>query len=86
MPQFHQNDSIGSGTGGRMGLAPNARFWRGLTPTSGFRILLKISLSNPISTGSIVEVNRLMKKMLHNFASILSTLFVIFYLEFGRIS
>jgi len=44
MPQFHQNDSIGSGTGGSMGLGPPTLVsGGGLAPTSGFRILLKIS-------------------------------------------
>jgi len=37
----------------------------------------EISLSNTISFGSIVKVNRLIKKMLQNFGGILSMLFVI---------
>jgi len=62
---------------GRMGLGPptfiSGRAW---PPTFKFRILL-LSLSNTICIGSIVKVNRSMKKMLQNFDSILSILFVV---------
>jgi len=39
-----------------------------------------VSLSNTISIESSDKINRLMKKMLQNFASILSILFLIYYL------
>jgi len=49
-----------------------------------------VGLSNTISNGSSDKVNRLLKKTLQNFGSILSILFLTYYLwigsEFGRIS
>jgi len=56
-------------------------------PLLNFEFCLNIvSLSNTINIGSSVKVIRLMKNMLQNFGSILSILFLLNYLQFGRIS
>ena len=68
--------SIGAGTGGRIDLGPLTFIFGGLVPhfwISNF----SNNVSNKISLGSIVKVNRLMKKMLQKLGNILSMLFVI---------
>jgi len=74
----------GGGTGAACALAPHFHLWGGLAPPLFF--LNIISLSNTIRIKSSDNVNRLMKKTLQNFRSILSILFLIYYLWFGRIS
>jgi len=61
-----------------MGLGPPLLFLGGSCPPL-FR-LNTVSLSNTISIGSSNKVNRLMKKTLQNFGSILSILFLTYYL------
>jgi len=68
---------IGGETGGRMGLGPPLLFLGG--PAPQLFCLNILSLSNTISIGSSDKVNRLMKKMLQNFGSILSILFLTYY-------
>jgi len=62
-----------------MNLGPATFFWGGAwTPLLNFEFFLNIvSLSNTISIEFSVKVNCLMKKMLQNFGSILSILFLI---------
>jgi len=63
--------------GGRMGLASPLLFLGGVPPTF---FLNFVSLSNTTNIGSSDEVTRLMKKTLQNFGSILSILFLTYYL------
>jgi len=78
------NTRIGGGTGGCMGLGPPLLFLGG--PGPPLFCLNVVSLSNTISVGSSDKVNRSLKKTLQNFDSILSILFLTYYLQFGRIS
>ena len=57
---------------------PHFYIWGGLSPNFSISNLVQISLSNTISIGSIVKLNRLMTKILWRLSSILSIFFVLF--------
>jgi len=65
--------------GDRIGLGPPCFYFRGGLASQLFGLDI-VSLSNTISIGSSDKVNRSMKKTLQNFCSILSIIFLTYYL------